>query len=104
MLIEMFERFGLEGIGQVDLLERIHHNQELEALSKMSFVILQAVLRRLENRYGRSLLEDVNKSMKLIHYANQNYYLEVEELAERERPPMVELPEYRAAHGIHHIG
>jgi glycosyltransferase involved in cell wall biosynthesis len=104
MVIEMFERFGLEGIGQVDLLERIHHNQSLEALSKMSFVILQAVLRRLEHRYGRSLLEDVNKSMKLIHYANGNYYLEVEELAELERPPMVELPEYRAAHGIHQNG
>ncbi|MEI8132335.1 MAG: glucosyl-3-phosphoglycerate synthase [Leptolinea sp.] len=104
MLIEMFERFGLEGIGQVDLLERIHHNQSLEALSKMSFVIIQAVLRRLEHRYGRSLLEDVNKSMKLIHYANDNYYLEVEELSERERPPMVELPEYRTAHGIHHNG
>lgn len=104
MVIEMFERFGLEGIGQVDLLERIHHNQSLEALSKMSFVILQAVLRRLEHRYGRSLLEDVNKSMKLIHYTNGNYYLEVEELPEQERPPMVELPEYRAAHGIHQNG
>jgi glycosyltransferase involved in cell wall biosynthesis len=104
MVIEMFERFGLEGIGQVDLLERIHHNQSLEALSKMSFVILQAVLRRLEHRYGQSLLEDVNKSMKLIHYANENYYLEVEELPERERPPMVELPEYRATHAIHKTG
>jgi glucosyl-3-phosphoglycerate synthase len=104
MVIEMFERFGLEGIGQVDLLERIHHNQSLEALSKMSFVILQAVLRRLEHRYGRSLLEDVNKSMKLIHYANDNYYLEVEELAERERPPMLELPEYRDAHKSHSAG
>jgi glycosyltransferase involved in cell wall biosynthesis len=100
MIIEMFEKFGLEGIGQVDLLERIHHNQSLEALSKMSFVILQAIFRRLEQRYGRSLLEDVNKSMKLIHYSNENYYLEVEELPEMERPPMVELPEYRTARGL----
>jgi glucosyl-3-phosphoglycerate synthase len=100
MMIEMFERFGLEAIGQVDLLERIHHNQSLEALSKMSFVILQTIFRRLEHRYGRSLLEDVNKSMKLIHYADQNYFLEVEELPEMERPPMVELPEYRVARGM----
>ncbi len=101
MVIEMFERFGLESIGQVDLLERIHHNQSLEALSKMSFVILQAIFRKLEHRYGRSLLEDVNKSMKLIHYANENYFLEVEELPDLDRPPMVELPAYRAARGIH---
>jgi glucosyl-3-phosphoglycerate synthase len=100
MVIEMFEKFGLGAIGQVDLLERIHHNQSLEALSKMSFVILQTIFRQLEHRYERSLLEEVNKSMKLIHYANENYFLEVEELPELVRPPMVELPEYRAAMGI----
>jgi len=100
MVIEMFEKFGLGAIGQVDLLERIHHNQTLEALSKMSFVILQTIIRQLERRYGRSLLEDVNKSMKLIHYANENYFLQVEELPELVRPPMVELPEYRAARGL----
>ena len=100
MVIEMFEKFGLGAIGQVDLLERIHHNQSLEALSKMSFVILQTIFRQLEHRYGRSLLEDVNKSMKLIHYASENYFLEVEELPELVRPPMVELPEYRAVRGL----
>jgi hypothetical protein len=66
----------------------------------MSFVILQTIFRQLEHRYERSLLEEVNKSMKLIHYANENYFLEVEELPELVRPPMVELPEYRAAMGI----
>ena len=100
MVIDIFEKFGIEGVGQVDLLERIHHNQSLEALSKMSFVILQAIFKRLERRHGRALLEDVNKSMKLIHYANQNYFLEVEELPEMDRPPMVELPEYRSARGL----
>lgn len=100
MVIDIFEKFGIEGVGQVDLLERIHHNQSLEALSKMSFVILQAIFKRLERRHGRALLEDVNKSMKLIHYADQNYFLEVEELPEMDRPPMVELPEYRSARGL----
>jgi hypothetical protein len=50
MLIDIFEKFGLSAIAQVDLLERIHHNQPLEALSKMSFVILQAVMSKLEKR------------------------------------------------------
>ena len=44
LLIDVFERCGLEAIAQVDLLERIHHNQPLEALSKMSFAILQTVV------------------------------------------------------------
>jgi glucosyl-3-phosphoglycerate synthase len=94
LLIDIFEGYGLRSIAQVDLLERIHHNQELEALSKMSFAIIQTVLRKIESRYERSIIEDVNKTMKLIRYANGGYFLVVEEVAERERPPMVSLPAY----------
>jgi glucosyl-3-phosphoglycerate synthase len=94
LLIDIFERYGLRSIAQVDLLERIHHNQELEALSKMSFVIIQTVLRKIEARYERSIIEDVNKTMKLIRYANGGYFLVVEEVAEHERPPMISLPAY----------
>jgi glucosyl-3-phosphoglycerate synthase len=96
LLIDMFEAYGLDAIAQVDLLERIHHNQPLDALGKMSFAILQAVIRKLERRYGRAILEDVNKSMKLIRYETGGYFLDVEEIVERERPPMNEVPEYRA--------
>ena len=94
LLIDVFERYGLDAIAQVDLLERIHHNQTLEALSKMSFAILQAVFRKLERRYGQAMLDDVNRSMKLIRYENGNYFLDVEEIAERHRPPMIEVAEY----------
>ena len=78
----------------MDLLERIHHNQSLQALSKMSFVIIQTMLSKLEKRFQRPILEEVNKSMKLIEYQNGAYYLNVQELAEQERFPMIELPEY----------
>lgn len=94
LLIDVFERFGLRSIAQVDLLERIHRNQALEALGKMSFAIIQTVLRKLEARYERAIIEDVNKTMKLIRYANGEYFLDVEEVAERERPPMISVPEY----------
>jgi glucosyl-3-phosphoglycerate synthase len=98
LLIDAFERHGLSAIAQVDLIERIHHNQPLEALSMMSFVILQAFLRKLERRYGRPLVEEVNKSMKLIRQTAGVYRLDVEELAELERPPMIEIPEYVSRH------
>jgi len=94
LLIDIYEKFGLQAIAQVDLLERIHHNQHLEALSKMSFAIIQAVIRKLEKRFGRAVLEDVNRSMKLIRHGSKGYFLEVEEIAERERPPMIEVKEY----------
>ncbi|OGO81131.1 MAG: glucosyl-3-phosphoglycerate synthase [Chloroflexi bacterium RIFOXYD12_FULL_57_15] len=94
LLIDIYERYGLNAIAQVDLLERIHHNQRLEALSKMSFAIIQTVIRKLESRFGGAVLEDVNRSMKLIRHGNKGYFLEVEEIAERARPPMIELKEY----------
>ena len=95
LLIDMLDKFGLSAIAQVDLKERIHHNQPLEALSKMSFAIIQAVIRKLETRYGQNLLENVNTTMKLIRYEQQSFMLDIEEITERDRPPMIELPEYR---------
>ncbi|MEX1247911.1 MAG: glucosyl-3-phosphoglycerate synthase, partial [Anaerolineales bacterium] len=95
LLIDTFQQHGLSAIGQVDLQERIHHNQPLEALSLMSFAIIQVMISRLEKRYGREILQDVNKTMKLIRYSDERFFLDVEEISELERPPMVELPEYR---------
>lgn len=100
LLIDAFEKFGLNAIGQVDLLERIHRNQELEALSKMSFVIIQAVIHKLELRYGQSIMENVNKTMKLIRYEREQLFLEIEEIAERERPPMLDVEEYRSRFNV----
>ncbi len=100
LLIDIFERFGLESIAQVDLLERVHHNQSLEALSKMSFTILQAVIRKLERRIGRDMLQEVNKSMKLIRFEEGSYFLEVQEVAEHERPPMLEIEAYLARRAL----
>lgn len=94
LLIDIFEKYGLNAIGQVDLLERVHHNQKLEALSKMAFAIIQTVVRRLERRYERNFLEDVNKTMKLIRYDQDVLYLDVNEIAELERSAMTEIPEY----------
>ncbi len=95
LLIDIFEKYGLQGIAQVDLLERIHHNQPLEALSKMSFAIIQAVVAKLERRYGRSMLEDINRTMKFIRQEPERFALEVQEISELARPPMLELTEYR---------
>ncbi len=94
LLIDMLDTYGLSAIAQVDLQERIHKNQDLSALSKMSFAIIQAVFKKLEKRYGRSILEELNRTMKLIRYDSGRLFLEVEEIAERDRPPMIELPEY----------
>lgn len=99
LLIEAFERFTLKAIAQVDLVERIHRNQGLTDLSKMAFAIIQTVFSKLEKRYGRAMLQDINRTMKIVRYEKGLYKLEVEEIAEFERPPMIEIPEYRQKRG-----
>ena len=93
-LIDIAERVGLEGLGQVDLDRRVHRNQELEGLSRMSFVILQAVMKRLEERRKARLFAELGSTMKLPRSGRGRLSLEVIELADMERPPMIRIPEY----------
>ena len=93
-LIDAIERVGLEGLGQVDLERRVHRNQELEGLSRMSFVILQAVMKRLEERRRAHLFAELGSTMKLPRSGPDHLSLEVIELADQERPPMLRIPEY----------
>ena len=95
-LIDAAERAGIEGLGQVDLERRVHRNQELEGLSRMSFVILQAVMKRLEERRRARLFAELGSTMKLPRSGRGRLSLEVMELADHERPPMIRIPEYLA--------
>lgn len=96
LLIDLAERLGLDGLGQVDLERRVHRNQELEGLSRMSFVILQAVMKRLEERHRARLFAELGSSMKLPRSSPGHLSLEVIDLADAERPPIVRVPEYVA--------
>jgi len=99
LLIDSVDLVGLDAIAQVDLQVRIHRNQGLVSLSKMAFTIMQVILQRVEQRQGIALLDKMNRSMKLIHYERGKLSLEVKELYDHERPPIVTVPEYRATHG-----
>jgi glucosyl-3-phosphoglycerate synthase len=60
----------------------------------MSFVILQAVMKRLEERRKVRLFAELGSTMKLPRSGHGRLSLEVQELADMERPPMVRIPEY----------
>jgi len=93
-LLDVSECVGLEGLGQVDLERRIHRNQDIEGLSRMSFVIMQAMAKRLEERRKASIFAETGSTMKLPRSGHGRLGLEVIELADRERPPMIRIPEY----------
>ena len=101
MLIDLLERYGLESIAQVDLLERVHHNQPLPSLSKMSFTIMQVVLSRLEARDKIHIYDESNLTMNLVRYSKRRgYFLDQEEIEENERPPMKSIPEYQQKYQV----
>jgi glucosyl-3-phosphoglycerate synthase len=95
LLIDLHERYGLDAIAQVDLEERIHYNQALTDLSKMSFAIHQVFVSRLEGRYGVQLLDKANRSMKLIIQEPERFALEIAAIGDTERPPMITVPGYQ---------
>lgn len=91
LLLDIYQTYGLEAIAQVDMEERIHYNQDLPSLKKMSFGILQQILRKLEDHGHIKRLKDWNQ--QLTHVTEKG--LELEDLAELERPPIKELRAYQ---------
>jgi glucosyl-3-phosphoglycerate synthase len=64
----------------------------------MSFVILQVVMKRLEQRHRLQLLSEVNTTMKLIQHERDQFHVELKDVGDVERPPIALIPEYQAAH------
>lgn len=95
LMIDLLDAYGLQGIAQTDLEERVHHNQPLVGLSKMSFAILQVFIMRLEKRYGVQLLDKANRTMKIVAQGPERFALDVAEIGDVERPPINTLPAYR---------
>jgi glucosyl-3-phosphoglycerate synthase len=53
-------------------------------------------MQRVEQRNRLQIVDAINQSLKLIHYAeNDGFHLEVREIHDHERPPMITIPEYR---------
>ena len=94
LLIDILEAVGLSAIAQVDLERRVHRNQSLPNLSRMSFTILQAAVRKLEERHRLELLTEVGRGMKVINQGTAQFNLQVLEIGDELRPPIHSVPAY----------
>jgi glucosyl-3-phosphoglycerate synthase len=94
LLVDLAERFGMDAIAQVDLERRVHRNQEVQALGRMSFGILQAVFLRLVEE-GRAAPGTYGTT--LVQFSNQlrEYHMEPREIVTTRRPPIVTVDGYR---------
>jgi len=95
LLIDIYEKFGLEAMAQVDLDRRVHRNQRIQALSKMSFNILQAFFRRVEALNIFTLNEEISRTMRLFKRLGTEYHFDIHGYEAVERPPMITIPAYR---------
>jgi len=95
LLVDTLQRAGLGAIGQVDMKQRIHRNQSLYNLSKMSFEVLQVAIKRIGEAHGTNLLEEANFTMKLIAASGGKLHLEMHDILDVERPPMATVPAYQ---------
>lgn len=100
LLIDISRKFGLDVIAQIDLDKRIHRNQRLEALSRMSFGILQVFLNRAQALGKLELRDQLNQSMNTIKTKERNYFIKTHELKVVERPPMITIEAYWKKRGL----
>jgi len=100
LLIDIYEKFGLESLAQVDLDQRVHRNRGLAALGRMSFAILHTFFMRLRQQGIISTDIKISKEFDLVRRRGENIFLEREEFTLIERPPMISVEEYRKKRGI----
>jgi glucosyl-3-phosphoglycerate synthase len=95
MIIDIYRKWGLDVMAQVDLDRRIHRNQDTKALGRMAFVILKTFIKR-KNDLG--LIELRNRMFDdMIQYnlVDNHYEPDIIRMEAHERPPIVDIPAYR---------
>jgi glucosyl-3-phosphoglycerate synthase len=95
LLIDIYKKFGLNSIAQVDLDQRIHRNHTLPVLTQMAFSILQVALNRAGQLGEIKFLTELHPDLRFIRRKNGKYFLEFVKKEIVERPPMATLKAYR---------
>jgi len=95
LLIDIYEKCGLKGLAQVDLDQRVHKPQRLAALGRMSFAILHTFFTRMQEQNIVSLKKKLSNEFKLVKRRKEEIFLKEERFTLVERPPMIQVEEYR---------
>jgi glucosyl-3-phosphoglycerate synthase len=89
LLIDILVDSGADAIAQVDVGKRIHRNQDLVTLSRMSFAIAHVALQRLSES-GRAQFGDVLET-RYVQFGRDDrgrMVLRPGQVADTERPPI----------------
>ena len=94
MILDIYQKWGLDVMAQVDLEKRVHRNQDTKALGKMSFAILKTFINRQEALGLIDLKEPMHDRMIQYKISGNDIVPDIVQIKGYERPPMVEVPEY----------
>jgi glucosyl-3-phosphoglycerate synthase len=93
-LIDLYHQFGPQIIAQVDMDERIHRNQTIEALSRMSFGVLATFLDRLKKYKKITIAEELGQFHLALESSAEGWQVIKSSVSMVERPPIRTIPEY----------
>ncbi|WDN89313.1 glucosyl-3-phosphoglycerate synthase [Desulfosarcina sp. BuS5] len=95
MILDIYEKWGLDVIAQVDLEKRVHRNQDTKALGRMSFVILKTFFHRLKKLGLLDIKQKIFNEMIQYNLVKDDYKAGIYSFEGLERPPMIEIQQYR---------
>jgi glucosyl-3-phosphoglycerate synthase len=92
LLIDILALRGADAIAQVDIGRRVHRNQTLHDLSRMSYAIASVALRRLEAAERATFAHAFDpRYVQFGRDADGRITLEPTEVTDFERPPMTSI-------------
>ena len=94
-LMDVYRQHGLAAFAQTDLDQRVHHNQPTESLGRMAFGIMRTFFKRLEHAGIIGELGAMSTIMRQFQTRDAIHEHLLTEIQEEERPPMLDIPEYR---------
>lgn len=100
MILDIYEKWGLDVIAQVDLDRRIHRNQDTKALGRMAFIILKTFCNRIEKLGIVNLNKGLFDEMIQYNLIRNEYKPDIFKIKGVERPPIIEIGEYRKKFNI----
>lgn len=95
MILDIYDKWGLGVMAQVDLEKRVHRNQSTKALGKMAFAILKTFYNRLEQLNMVDIKRDLYNEMIQYNMIKDSYQPDIYKIQGKERPPIIEISAYR---------
>lgn len=95
MLMDIYDRFGMMAMAQVDLDKRVHRNQSTVALGRMAFGIIQTFIAKLKASGKANLAGELYSTMIQFELDGGAYARKESRIDLVERKPMMSLGDYR---------